>query len=66
MVRLREIEKAVSNLPANDLAEFRAWFQKFDASLWDKQFEDDARKGKLDRLAQKAVQDFKNGKCKEL
>ena len=48
------------------IAEFRGWFQKFDAARWDKQFEDDARSGKLDRLAHKAVQDFKKGNYKEL
>ena len=51
MIKIREIEKAVSSLPAKDLVAFRGWFQKFDATKWDRQFENDARSGKLDRLA---------------
>ncbi len=66
MIKVREIEKAVSNLPAKDLVVFRGWFQKFDAYRWDQQFEEDARSGKLDRLAHKALIDFKKGNCKEL
>ena len=55
MIKIREIEKAVSSLPAKDLVAFRGWFQKFDATKWDRQFENDARSGKLDRLAHKAM-----------
>ena len=66
MIKVRDIEKVVSHLPAKDLAEFRAWFHNFEAAKWDKQFEEDARSGKLDRIAQKAVAEFKKGKCKEL
>ena len=66
MIKIREIEKAVSNLPFKDLIAFRGWFQKFDAARWDQQFENDARLGKLDHLAHKAMADFKKGNCKEL
>lgn len=66
MIKIRDLEKAVSSLPPEDLAEFRKWFQKYDALRWDKQFESDAKSGKLDRLANKAVADFKKGKYKEL
>ena len=66
MIKIRDLEKAVTDLPTEDLSEFRSWFYKFDATKWDKQFEGDARSGKLDRLAQRAVADFKKGKCKEL
>ena len=66
MIKVNEIEKAVADLPAKDLSEFRSWFHKFDAAKWDKQFEDDVRSGKLDRLAQNAVKDFSKGRCKAL
>ena len=61
-----EIEKAVSHLPRKDLAKFRSWFEKFDAVRWDKQMEEDVKAGKLDIIANKALEDFKKGKCKEL
>lgn len=66
MTTRHEIESAVSSLPANELARFRAWFEEFDAALWDKQFEVDAKTGNLDALAKKAVADFKEGRFKEL
>ncbi len=62
MIKIRDIEHAVSSLPDQDLSKFRSWFHKFDAVKWDRQFENDVRAGKLDTLAQKAIDDFKNGK----
>ena len=66
MIKIKDIEKAVVDLPAKDFAEFRAWFQKVDAEKWDKQFESDVKTGKLNQIAQKAITDFKKGKYKEL
>jgi hypothetical protein len=54
MNALLEIEQAVSQLPQNDLAAFRKWFQQFDASAWDAQFENDVMARKLDALAEDA------------
>jgi len=48
------------------LAAFRAWFVKFDASLWDRQFEDDVAAGRLDRLAEKALRDLREGRSTRL
>ena len=66
MIKIKDIEKAVTHLPTKDFATFRGWFHKYDAVRWDKQFEDNVRDGKLDKMARKAVSDFKNGKCREL
>ena len=66
MSTIREIESAVAELPANELANFRKWFADFDAAVWDKQFERDAQNGKLDSLAAKAIDDFRAGKFREL
>ena len=63
---IRDIEKAVTKLPRQKLFAFRAWFYQFDARTWDKQFENDVSSGKLDSLANTAIDDFKNGRCKEL
>ena len=53
MSTVLELEKAVSGLASDQLAKFRAWFEKFDSATWDRQFE-------------QAIDDFKKGKCKEL
>jgi hypothetical protein len=66
MKTIQEIEQAVSSLPERDLARFRAWFDEFDATVWDHQIEADVRSGKLDDLAKQAVADYEAGKCKEL
>lgn len=63
---ITEIEKAVSSLPCRDLAEFRSWFEEFDAAAWDAKIEKDVAAGNLDSLADKAIQDFKRGSFREL
>lgn len=62
----QEIQLAVSQLSADELARFREWFDKYDAEVWDRQFEEDAKSGKLDRCAEQAIADFRANKCKRL
>ena len=66
MTTVQEIEQAVSHLPNPDLGEFRAWFAQFDAEAWDREFEEDAQSGMLDRLADNALADMARGQCSEL
>ena len=63
---LENLQKAVKALSPEELARFRRWFEAFDAQRWDKQFEDDVRAGKLDRVAEEALQAYQAGKAKEL
>ena len=37
-----------------------------EAEIWDKQFEEDVKAGKLDRFAEEALADFRAGKCEEI
>ena len=66
MSTLEEIEAAVQQLPPAQRAEFRAWFQSFDATDWDHQMEDDINSGNLDWLADEAMSDRQKGRCSEL
>ena len=66
MSTVQEVEQAVTRLSLEDLARFREWFDEFDARMWDRQFERDARSGKLDQLANQAIADFDAGKFQEL
>lgn len=66
MLTVQEIERAISQLPFDELTRFREWFDEFDAKAWDKQFESDAKSGKHDKLAKEAVADYRAGKSKEL
>lgn len=66
MTTLQEIERAITQLSPEELATFRAWFEEFDANQWDRQFEFDAATGRLDTLAQKALQHLQEGRCTDL
>lgn len=66
MNTLREIERAISQLSPDDLAAFRAWFAEFDAAVWDQQIEADVAAGRLDALAEKALQDLRAQRCTDL
>ena len=63
---IEDIEKAVSKLPPDQLAEFRAWFETFDAARFDEKIERDAKSGKLDGLADQALDDLRKGRAREL
>jgi hypothetical protein len=66
MSGIQEIENAVQQLSPDELAVFRTWFAEFDAGLWDKQFEQDVAAGRLDKLAEQALRDLREGRCTEL
>ena len=66
MTKIEDIEKAVSSLSPDELAEFRAWFEAFDADQFDRKLERDAQSGKLDRLADAALAEFDEGRSREL
>ncbi|MBE3118222.1 MAG: hypothetical protein IMZ50_05625, partial [Candidatus Atribacteria bacterium] len=63
---IQELKQAVTQLPSKDLARFREWFDEFDAQIWDKQFEADAESGKIDKIAEQALNNYRAGKDKEL
>jgi hypothetical protein len=66
MTRIQKLEREIKELTRSELAAFRQWFQEFDAAQWDRQIEEDARAGKFDGLAEKALADHKAGRTKEL
>ena len=66
MTKLEAIEQAVKDLPPKELEEFRAWFEEFEAAAFDAKIERDARDGKLDRLAQAALKEFREGRAREI
>ena len=66
MSKIQRLESEVKSLSAQELAAFRAWYEKFDAENWDKQIEADAAAGKLDKLAAQAIADYNTGKAKSI
>jgi hypothetical protein len=65
-VTLDDIEKAVAELPPDQLLRFRAWFEEFEAARFDDRIERDAKAGRLDQLAEQALSDFRDGRAREL
>jgi hypothetical protein len=63
---VQEIEQAVTRLSQQELVLFRRWFEAFDNQAWDKQIEADAKSGKLDAIADKALTEYRAGKAKEI
>ncbi len=63
MSNVQEIERAVSQLSSADLTAFRVWFSEFDTEVWDRQFEENVAAGRLNSLAERALQHLNAGRC---
>lgn len=47
----KAVEKAVEELPLDQRRQFFDWIEELKAELWDRQIEEDAKAGVLDKLA---------------
>lgn len=63
---IEEIESAITQLPPSEVAKLAAWFEEFQARVWDGQLEQDVKAGRLDELLEQAEQDFEQGRCEPL
>jgi hypothetical protein len=63
---VEDLEHAVAKLPPDQFARFRAWFEEFDAARFDQKIERDINAGKLDALGDRALDDFRKGRAREL
>ena len=66
MSKVNDLERQVQNLSAEELSAFRQWFAEFDAELWDRQLEADAKSGKLDAMAARANEAHASGRTSKL
>ena len=66
MSTVEALERQVQQLDPKELAQFRDWFLEFEADAWDRQIEKDAKAGKLDALARKALEDHAAGRTTPL
>lgn len=66
MSRLELLEQQIAELDASDLKAFRAWFERYDGEVWDRQIESDAKSSKLGRLVERALSDHRAGRSTEL
>ena len=63
---LQELESAVSQLSADELAAFARWFEEYLADAWDRCIEADIQAGRLDEAGRRADADFEAGRCEPL
>jgi hypothetical protein len=66
MTRAEDIKQAIVALPPDELARLRAWFDEFEAARFDQRIERGAKAGQLDRMAARALADFRAGGAREL
>jgi hypothetical protein len=61
-----EIESAITQLPAKEVAELMEWLQTYHEQVWDKQIEDDLEAGRLDKLLAKVDEEHRAGLARPL
>ena len=66
MASVDQIEKAILELPPQELRKLSAWIAELDQERWDDQLAQDVAAGKLDRLAEEAIRDFRAGRFRTL
>jgi hypothetical protein len=66
MSTVAEIESAIKKLKPQEIHEVADWLQELREELWDRQIDADAKAGRLDKLAEKALEDYRAGRTKPL
>ncbi len=66
MTKIEALEREVKNLTREELAAFREWFIEYDWQAWDREIEEDAAAGRLDKLVAEAREEHRRGKTKEI
>ena len=66
MTTVEAIETEITKLSTPELTKLRQWFMIFDSDTWDIQIEKDAVSGKLDALANEALEEYTAGKVTEI
>ena len=61
-----EIESAIAQLQAKELAELMAWLQKYHEQAWDNQIEADLEAGRLDTLLAEVDKEHEAGLARPL
>jgi hypothetical protein len=66
MTKLEKIRESVETLSDNELRKLGEWLDELRAQRWDRQFEEDAKAGRLDKLADQALADLDAGRTRPL
>lgn len=66
MLTLEQIEAAILTLTSPELDRLKQWLADLDYQRWDEQLEQDILAGKLDTLAQEAIDEFNSGQSRKI
>lgn len=66
MTKLEKIQESVEALSDMELRKLGAWLDELRAQRWDKQIEEDARAGRLDKFFAEARAEIAAGKTRPL
>ena len=63
---VKQIERAITQLPANELAELMSWLEDYYAQVWDEKIKEDLEAGRLDTLLAEVDEEYEAGLTKPL
>lgn len=66
MTTVEEITNTIAQLPAEQVAQIRAWLAEYEECQWDEQIAQDERTGRLDALAGRALAGHRAGRTRPL
>ncbi len=58
---VKQIERAITQLPPKELAELVSWLEDYHAQVWDKRIEEDLEAGRLDKLLAEVDEEYEAG-----
>ena len=64
MSKVEEIKRAIEQLPKKEFWDLSDWVIQRHMKEWDRQIEGDIRAGKLDKFAEEALQEDREGKTR--
>jgi hypothetical protein len=63
---VEQIEEAITQLPAKELAELVSWLEEYHAQVWDKRIQEDLEAGRLAALLAKVDEEYEAGLAQSL
>lgn len=63
---IKEIEAAITQLPAEEVSELMSWLERYHAQIWDEQIADDLESGRLDSLLAEVDKEYEAGLAEPL
>ena len=63
---VKDIENAITKLPAREVFDLMSWMAEYHAQIWDKEIEDDLQAGRLDALISEVDMEYEAGLARPL